>query len=264
MSLIWQEVFIRPIFNLLVFLHNIIPGHDLGIAIILLTVFIRLILWPSSLKAQKAQTALQKIQPEIEKIKKKYKDPKEQNQAIMKFYQENKVNPFASCLPTLLQLPFLIALFVVLSRHLPGQNYSLLYSFVAKPAILNPNFLGFINLMAAPKITSLALAWTYKWNVILAILTGGLQFYQSKMMLPKGQDQSKTAAISRQMTYFFPALIILISLSLPAGLPLSWIITTAFMIAVQKIAIKSLDSPATQPSPPESSEGDKRKSQEIK
>lgn len=240
MSLIWQEVFIRPIFNLLVFLHNIIPGHDLGLAIILLTVLIRLVLWPSSLKAQKAQLALQKLQPEIEKIKKQYKNPQEQNRAIMQFYKDNKVSPFSSCLPTLLQLPFLIALFVVLSHHLPAQNYSLLYSFVAKPAALNPTFLGFINLIEAPKISSLALAWTYKWNVLLAVLTGGLQFYQSKMMLPKTQGQDRATTISKQMAYFFPALIILISLSLPAGLPLSWIITTAFMILTQKVATKEV------------------------
>ncbi len=241
MSFIWQELFIRPIFNLLIFFHNIIPGHDLGVAIILLTVLIRLVLWFPSLKTQRAQQALQKLQPEIEKIKRQYKNPQDQNRAIMEFYKKNRINPFASCLPTLIQFPFLIALFVVLARHLPSQDYWLLYTFIHQPEALNPNFLGLINLIEVPKITSLAAALAYKWNVVLAGLTGGLQFYQSKLLMPQAKSQAKSLAASWQIAYIFPVLVIFISLTLPAGLPLSWIVTTIFMIIAQKIALKNLE-----------------------
>lgn len=240
MLIIWNEVFIRPIFNVLIFLHNIIPGHDLGIAIILLTLIIRFILAPSSAKALKSQKEMQKVQPELTKLREKYKNDKQkQTQAMLELYKKHNIHPFSACLPTLLQLPFLIALFVVLRSSLVAQNYNLLYPFIHRPEILNTTFLGLIDLSIIPKVTSLASLLTYKGNVILGLLTGGLQFYQSKMLMPKTASPGDTASsINRQMTYFFPIMIIFFSLSLPGGLPLSWAVTTGFSIIQQTLVFK--------------------------
>ncbi len=240
MSIIWNEVFIRPIFNILIFLHNIIPGHDLGIAIILLTLIIRFILLHSSAKALKSQKAIQKIQPELTELRKKYKNDKQkQTQAMLELYKKYDIHPASACLPTLLQLPFLIALFIVLRNSLVASNYDLLYPFVRQPETLNTSFLGLINLSVIPKISSLSSLIQYQGNVILALITGGLQFYQSKMLMPKTTSPSdSTSAITKQMTYFFPIMIIFFSLSLPGGLPLSWSVTTIFSIIQQYLVLK--------------------------
>ena len=130
-----------PLLNLLVVFYNIVPGHDLAIAIILLTIVIKLLLFPLSRQGIKAQKSLQKLQPKINEIKEKYKDNKEkQTQAIMNFYKENKVNPFSSCLPLLIQLPILIAVFRVFRVGLTDAALPI-YSFIFNPGSLN--ILGF-------------------------------------------------------------------------------------------------------------------------
>ncbi|MCK5211168.1 membrane protein insertase YidC, partial [Candidatus Parcubacteria bacterium] len=110
----FQTFFYQPVLNLLVFLYNIVPGNDLGIAIILLTVVIKLLLLPLSKKSIKSQKALQDLQPQTEELKKKFKDNKEaMSKAMLELYKKNKVNPFSSCLPLIVQLPFLFAVFRV-------------------------------------------------------------------------------------------------------------------------------------------------------
>src|SRR5680860_326446 len=109
MAFIWQTFFYQPILNLLVFLYNIAPGHDLGITIILLTIVIKLVLLPLSKQSIKSQKSLQTLQPKIDALKKEYAGKKEEmGKAMMELYKTNKVNPFSSCLPLLVQFPFLI------------------------------------------------------------------------------------------------------------------------------------------------------------
>jgi len=245
-SSIWTEVFIKPIFNALIGLYNIIPGADLGVAIILLTILIRIIVLKPSLKATRAQKALTALQPEIQKLQAKFKNNKQQlAKATMALYKEKKVSPFSSCLPILIQMPFLIALFWVLVRYMPAQRFDLLYSFVGHPGSFDTTLFGMVNLIAYPKITSLAALGLWKWNVVLALIAGAAQFYQSKMMLPKTQPKPpKNSAntdkqgqmvqnISKQMTYFMTVFIVVIALTLPAGISLSWIATTLFAIGTQ-------------------------------
>lgn len=212
MNLIWQEVFLRPIFNLLIFFYNIVPGQDLGIAIILLTVVIKLILLPSSIKVAKSQHALLALQKEVKEIKKKYKgDIQKQNEETMKLYRKRGINPFSSCLPLLFQLPFFIALFVVLKNYLGPNNLNLYYSFIIPPAEFKTTFLGLINLAQPDKY-------------ILPILTGLSQLLYSHILstAQRSEEETKTFSISQQMTWFFAIFIIFIARSLPAGLPLFW------------------------------------------
>src|SRR5680860_1434408 len=130
MTNILTTIFYQPVLNLLVFLYNITPFNDFGVAIILLTIIIKLIFWPLGSKAIKSQKALQDLQPKIDQIKKQYKDDKtESSKKIMELYKENKVNPFSSCLPLLIQLPFLWAVFRIFRTGVEN-NLDLFYWYV--------------------------------------------------------------------------------------------------------------------------------------
>ena len=229
MSQIFNLVFYQPILNLLVFLYNIVPGHDIGLAIIIMTIVIKLILLPLSKQSIKSQKALQELQPKIDEIKKKYADKKEeQGRAMMELYKQEKVNPFSSCLPLLIQLPFLWAVFMVFRAGLSGQSLNLVYSFVYQPEFINTVSLGFINLA--------------KPNAVLAVLAGLAQFWQAKMMSTKrpeiksegAKDENMMAIMNKQMLYMMPALTVFIGLSFPGGLALYWLVTT-LLTALQQL-----------------------------
>jgi YidC/Oxa1 family membrane protein insertase len=221
MANLFIKVFYQPILNLLVFLYNTISFHDFGIDIILLTIVIKLILWPLGKQSIKSQKSLQDLQPKIENLKKKYADNKtELSKATMDLYKENKVNPFSSCLPLLVQLPFLWAVYRVF-RDGVNNKLDLVYPFINKPETINTIFLGFVNLA--------------KPNVYLAVLAGLAQFIQAKMLITKkpvvntegSKDESMAAMMNKQMLYFMPAITIFIGISLPGGLTLYWFILTA-------------------------------------
>jgi YidC/Oxa1 family membrane protein insertase len=219
---LFNEALYRPLFNALVFLYNIIPGHDFGIAIILLTILIRIILFPLSQKSIKSRQALSVLQPEIKQIQKKYKTKEEQSREMMKLYKEHKVNPFSGCLPLLIQLPVLIALYRVLINVLKPASLSVLYPFVKNPGIINPFFIGILDLSKA--------------SPILAILAGISQFFYSKITMkhspsapqlsPKKGSMDIQKTMGRQMLYFMPILTVVIAWSFPAGLPLYWVVST--------------------------------------
>ncbi len=225
-STIFNQILYKPLFNLLVILYNAIPGHDFGVAIVLITLLIRFVLFPLSKKGIKSRKSLETLQPKIKEIQKKYKqDKQEQSRKMMELYKENKINPASGCLPLLVQLPILIALYRVFMNVTDPGNMELLYSFVKNPGFINPSFLGIIDLSKA--------------NVVLAILAGIFQFIQSKLMFKtksssKSPDGNKMAnmqkTMGRQMTYFMPLITIFIALKLPAGLPLYWAASTLFGI----------------------------------
>ena len=220
---LYFEIIYRPILNTLVFIYNNLPGHDVGIAIILVTVLVRLILAPFMQKSLKGQLAMSALQPKLNDVREKYKDNKEdQAKAIMALYKEHKINPLSSCLPLVLQLPILIALYQVLAKALKG-NLDGLYTFIHNPGILNPKMFGLIDLS--------------KPNYIFAIAAGLAQFYQSKMMTTAtGPNSDPTAKMMNvQVTYILPIISAVIALRLPAGLPLYWTVTTLLLILQQKL-----------------------------
>ncbi len=224
---IFHVLFFQPVLNLLVFLYSTVSFQDLGIAIILLTIVIKAILFPLSQKSIKIQKSMQDIQPEIEEIKKKYKDNKEeQGKALMQLYKDKKVNPFSSCLPLLIQLPFLIAVFRVFRSGL-DENLELVYPFLSnfQPESINYIAFGFLNLESP--------------NIVIAALAGGAQFWQAKMMLNKKKKSKKKIGentenktegmaeiMSKQMLYFMPVITIVIGSQLPGGLTLYWLVVT--------------------------------------
>jgi len=221
---IFNEALYRPLFNGLIFLYNIIPLHDFGLAIILLTIIIRLILYPLNQKAIRSQKALNELQPQIKELQTKFKsDRVKQSQALMDLYRANNINPASGCLPLLIQLPVLLALYQVFLNGLKPSSLNSLYSFIGRPAAINPMFFGLLDLS--------------KSNYILAILAGALTFVQSKMMTPSLSKNSSgsdfSTMISRQMLYLMPVVTVVIAWKLPAGLALYWIVITLFSIIQQ-------------------------------
>lgn len=220
----------HPLFNSLVLIYNYIPGHDFGIAIIVLTILIRIILYPVSVKALNSQKTLQALQPKIQEIQKKYKDNKEQlAKETLELYRKEKINPFSGLFLALIQLPILIALYTVFWKGLNPAELTNLYSFVSNPGQINAIFLGIVDLSKA--------------NLVIAILAGIFQFFQTKMLTPKSNPgQGKSSDISqmmqKQMVYFFPFLTVFILMSLPSAIGLYWIVSGIFSIVQQYFILK--------------------------
>lgn len=226
---LYNIIFLRPIFNALIWLYNVIPGADFGIAIIILTIVLKIILFPFSVKALKSQKLMQALQPKLAEVQQKHKDDKQGlARATMELYKQEKVSPFSSCLPLLVQFPFLIALYQALSSGLTGQRFDFLYSFVGRPANLNVVSFGFLNLA--------------KPDIVLAVLAGASQFWQAKMLQavqpPRhlnggAQDERMMSAMNKQMMYFMPLMTVFIGVGLPSGLILYWLVTTLLTILQQ-------------------------------
>jgi YidC/Oxa1 family membrane protein insertase len=218
---IFNTVLVYPLLNLLVFVYNYIP--DIGIVIILITILVRLALLPSFHKSLKNQKAMQELQPKMNELKERHKDDKEQQaKALMELYKNNKVNPLSSCLPMLVQLPILIALYFVFIQSLNGEALQGLYSFIQAPESIDPMFLNFVDL-------------SQRGNYILAALAGGFQYLQGRLMMPKvqGKQDQMSKMFSYQTLYFFPILTFIIGIQFPAGLPLYWLVTTLFGVGQQ-------------------------------
>ena len=231
LSSLYTQILWRPLFNGLVFFYNELPWHDLGLAIIALTLVIRIALIPLLLKAQKAQKDLARIQPEIKRIQKEFKNEKEkQGKMLMELYAHHKVNPFSGCLLILIQLPILIALLQVFRTGLDPSQLHYLYSFVTHPGTLNPLSLGFLNLA--------------KGNFYLGILAAITQYYQTTLAAPPppepGADKHDFNRILQlQTTYVLPLLILVWSWRLPAALTLYWTVLNVLGI-VQEIIVKRM------------------------
>lgn len=226
MTQLFHSIIYQPIYNALIFLYNVVPGHDLGVAIILLTVIIRLILYPLAKKQIESQKKMQELQPEIKKLQEKYKGDKEkQGKELMHFYKEKKVNPASGCLPLVVQIIFIVALYQALVAGINFSECKDLYAFVACPAKIGTSFLGILDLA--------------KPNIILAAITAVAQFIQTKMMMgtmksaPTAGKGDFAQAMNKQMLYLGPLLTLFIGARFPAGLPLYWLVMTLFMIGQQ-------------------------------
>jgi YidC/Oxa1 family membrane protein insertase len=227
---VFTALFYQPLFNLLIFLYNIIPGHDLGVAIILLTLIVKVILFPLSWKQTEAQVKMQELQPKLKEIKEQHKDNKEAlARAQIQIFKDHNINPLSSCLPLLIQFPFLIALFYVFQNGLKETSFSLLYPFIQNPGMLNETFLGILSLTA-------------KHTIILAALAAGFQFWFMKISLPKKdaakqkekKDEEDFASImNQQMVFFMPLMTGMFTYQFPNGLGLYWVVQTVLSIIQQ-------------------------------
>jgi YidC/Oxa1 family membrane protein insertase len=241
---LFNTIFFQPILNLLVWLYVNVPGQDIGIAIILLTILIKVLLYPLTHIQIKQQRGMQELQPKIEEIRARLKDDKEKQAAeLMELYKKEKVNPAASCLPLLVQLPIFIALFHALQVGLKSQGLNMLYPFVANPQSIKSMVLGLFDLTQP--------------NYVLAILAGAVQFWQARQILkapaatvtpPPAElakkegaiDESMTAIMNKQMTYMMPIMTIVIGFTLPGGLTLYWLTMSLLTVAQQYLVLRRM------------------------
>lgn len=219
----FQTIFSTPLFNGLIFLYNTIAFQDFGLAIIFLTLLIRVILFPIFYKSAENQILIQRLQPELNKIQHDHKDNREkQAQAMMDLYRKHKVNPFSGFLLLLVQLPILIALYQVFLKEFSPDSFNNLYDFIQKPVNFNTGFLGLLDLE--------------KPSILMVSLAVVAQYFQGYLVLPKkrsGKEESAPERMARQMVYFGPLMTIIIFVNLPAAIGLYWLVTSAFSITQQ-------------------------------
>lgn len=237
----FHTVLYTPIYNLLVLLVGVMPGADIGLAVVGVTIIVRLIILPLSFAAQKTARATKRIEPALKRIREDLKDNKEeQAKAMMALYKENGINPFASILTMLIQLPVVICLFWVFhSKSLLTIDPALLYSFVTAPSTVSPLFLGIFVLTGT--------------NITLAILTAITQLLLAVYAIPKApsakEDASMQADISRAMTlqmrYVFP--IIMGFVAYTSGAIALYFITSNLFGIVQEYFVRKSMHETTSP-----------------
>lgn len=226
-SAAFSAVVYQPLYNGLVYLVGIVPGYDVGLAVIALTVVVRILIYPLSQRAVESQQALKKIAPEVEALKKKYPDNSpEQARAIFALYKERNVRPFAGIGLLLVQLPILIGLYLVFAHgELPSIDAAQLYSFVPAPGGVDMIFLG-MDMGASH-------------NILLALLTVVTQFAYTRLSLGPVKEHVAESSFSGDMArtfdtqarYILPLIIGVFAYSIVAAAPLYWVTSNLFMIA---------------------------------
>lgn len=225
-----------PLYNGVAFFVGIIPTHDIGLAIIALTIVVRIIIYPLSSRAIRAQMAMKKVAPEVELLKAKYKDNREeQGRAIFALYKERDVHPFASIGLMLIQFPVLIGLYwVFYAGGFPDVDASLLYSFVSVPAAVNMEFLGVLDMSQR--------------SIILAALAALTQFVYTRLSMGPRQKALEATPVEASLSgdmaksfdlqarYMLPLIIGVIAYTIPAAAPLYWVTSNILMI-VQEYAM---------------------------
>jgi YidC/Oxa1 family membrane protein insertase len=229
---IWHTFFFDPVYNALVFFIDVIPGGDVGLAIIATVIIVKFILLPLSIKAAKTQRIMKEIEPKLKEIKEKYKDKREeQAKAMMAIYSEAGMNPLASVFLMFLQIPIIIALYLAVSKGggvlLPEINVDLLYSFVEAPAVVSMNFLGHIDIVSK--------------SFWLALLAGITQYFQVKVSMPALPPRDPKAApdlkaefmhnMQLQMRYVMPVLIFFAAYFISAAIALYFFVSNLVGIA---------------------------------
>lgn len=229
-SFVYANFFYIPLFNGLILLYLALPRQDLGLAIVVFVVLVRLILLPVSVHGVRTQKRLAELQPFIKELQEKHKENKEAlSRDLMELYKTHKVNPFSGCLPLVLQGFFLFALYRIFFNGFGQESFSVLYSFIRNPGFINPVSFGFLDISQPSRV--------------LAVFAGASQYIQA-LVMPKpaagasggGPDFQKI--LSSQMKYFFPLLIAVISWPLPAALPLYWTVLNVFGIVQQVVLDK--------------------------
>ena len=224
MTYLYHIILKWPLLNLLVFLYETAAFHDLGLAIILMTLLIRFVLFPFFHKGAKQQILMQRIQPKAKKIQEMHKDDREkQTKALMELYKEHGVNPLSSIFLLLLQLPILLALYRIFLYGLGGTGQIAgLYSFIPQPGAINATFLGIVNL-AAP-------------SILLVVIAAILQFFQARLAIykpPDGTPPSQAQKLAGQMAFIGPLVTLFIFYRLPSAVALYWVVSSLFSIIQQ-------------------------------
>ncbi|OGG57947.1 hypothetical protein A2853_03415 [Candidatus Kaiserbacteria bacterium RIFCSPHIGHO2_01_FULL_55_17] len=233
-SALFHTLVYDPLYNGLVFLVGIVPSHDVGLAVIVLTIVVRLLLFPLSRRAVETQMAMKKIAPEVERLKEKHKDNREeQAKAIFALYREHGVRPFASVGLLLAQLPILFALYWIFAvGGLPEIHPDTLYSFVFPPAGVNMMFLGVLDMAGH--------------SIVLGVLAGATQFVYTRLSMGPREAKAATqpgsfsADLARsfdlQARYMLPATFVILSFFIPNAALLYLVTSNSSMVAQELLA----------------------------
>jgi len=235
MSYIFHNFFYQPLLNLLVAIVAVTPGHNFGVAVIILTLVVNAILLPLTHKMKHSQRKTQMLEPEMSRIKKQYKDKREeQTKKIMELYQEHGINPVTSFLFMLIQFPLLIMIYIGLYKVFiafsdGGAAAVDLYSFTPALPDINLIFLKIFNLSEK--------------NAVLAFLAAFFQFLQARLMMPQETRRDNPMAImQKQMQYTLPVVIFFVGLQLPAALALYWTTMSIFGMVHEGVVRKRAES----------------------
>lgn len=227
-----------PLYNALVGLLSLGTWMDVGVAVIVLTVLVKLLLYPLSLKAARTQRLMREMEAPMKEIREKYKnDREEQGKRMIALYREKGVNPFSGFVVLFVQLPIILGLYFVFSNGgLPGIDASLLYPFVHVPHMVDMWFVGLVDMASK--------------SHVLAVLAGVTQFFQARYALPAPPPRSEHATFQEdfarsmqlQMKYVLPVMIVFIAYVVNAAVALYWITSNIFGIGQEIFVKRQLDA----------------------
>lgn len=231
LSGIWDTVLYGPLLNALAFLVSIIPGGDVGIAVIVLTLFVKTVLFPLSQRSIESQIKMNLLAPELKKIKDGGASKEEQAKQTFELYKHHRTNPFSGCLLVLIQIPIIFALYYVFFKGINLES-GLLYPFIHAPEHVNMVFLGVLDIGQK--------------SIILAALAGVSQYFQASLMpkpvapekLTGSFQENFTKSMQTQMKYVFPFVVAFIAYSVSGAVALYWITSNIFAIGQQVYANK--------------------------
>ena len=266
----------EPLYNTLIFLIGVLPEHSVGLAIIFLTIGVKLLILPLTHKSTKSQAKMKKIEPEAQKLRDKHKNNKqEQAKQIMELYKKHGVNPFSSCLLMLVQFPIIIALYYVFYKGFNGGiDLSLLYSFVSNSFVSNFNvvtsvfytgfneageYLHYFSFLDLRPINMVFLGMfdLASKSVVLALFAAITQFFQMKLAMPalpkaktkpSGTPSFKDELVknmSVQMRYMMPIIVFFIAWQISAAVALYWTVSNIFSIIHELIVKREADKITT-------------------
>lgn len=265
----FTTLIVQPIFNILVAIYAVLPGHNFGLAVIIFTILVRMAMWPLVKKQLYHTKAMRELQPELKKIKKSAGGDKQKESAmVMELYKEREINPFGSIGLIIIQLPVIFALYTAINKIVKDPNVinSFTYPFLqhlswmkellADPSKFDNTLLGLVDLTkpALPKGGAI-----YMPAFIIVALSAVAQYFQGKQLLPqsseskrlrdilreasegKQADQGEMAAATGKFTQFMiPGFVFIFTVSLPSALPLYWL-TTSLVAIIQQAKILNKD-----------------------
>ena len=230
-----------PLYNGLILLIDQMPGHDVGFAVIALTLVVRIALYPLAREALRTQLAMRDLAPAVEALKEKYKDNREeQARQLFALYREKGVKPFSSFLMLLVQIPLLIGLYWVFWKGgLPSVNTELLYAFVSAPETIHMRFLGLIEMSGR--------------SIVLAIFAGATQLVYAQISMGPRKERPKEQSFSAdlahnmdlQMRYVLPVLLGFFAYAASAAVALYFVTSNIFMIGQDIYAKRRMGRSAT-------------------
>ncbi len=231
MSALWNTVFYQPIYNILIFIINNITFHDVGFAIIIVTVIVKLILSPLTRKSIKSQILMKRMEPELKQIKKDFPNKEEQAKKTFELYKKYGTNPFSGCLVVILQLPVIFALYYVFYKGL-SINTSIIYSFIQIPTSLHTNFLGLLEMSSHSIFLGIFAGVTQFVQGYLSapVKPGKVEIVKEDAAVPKPFQEQLSDSMQMNVRYILPVFIAFIAWKISAAVALYWIVSNIFTI----------------------------------